>query len=300
MKEEKENGGLSGGSEGASTGSNRGSERGSKGDSGNKSIESGRDNKKVGSLREQTSRTSDSDSGQAGRDFGQHNTDNRGNSGGSGRSSDGSNGRDSGNNNNRDTRTASDSDGEKIVSEKPSIVKKPKDVKPSKSTAKTKDSSKKDSGDITDPETLSVILQSSFALIAGITNRKHWNIDEEEALTIAQPASTMIQKLTTAQKKKINSYTAPIVLGSAIASIVVPRLVLDLAMKGGNKNNVRNKSEISTVQQSINNQNNIESRNNEQQTNTQNVKAATTANDREIAGLFRNLDFGARPADIKI
>jgi mannitol-specific phosphotransferase system IIBC component len=147
---------------------------------------------------------------------------------------------------------------------------------------------------------LAVILQSGFALLAGITGRKHWNIDEQEAQTIATPAATMIQKLTTAQKKKINQLTAPIVLGSAVASVIIPRLMIDLSMKGAKNSNVRSQPKISTVQQETNRELSTESGNIPERTDSNISKTASTTNDREITDLFRNLDSSAGTGTVKI
>jgi hypothetical protein len=282
------NGGHSGGTGGNSGGSGRGNNRsdeGSKGtnNGGRKNIEA--TSGEVGQPSNTTMETGKSNKPTR--------SEVSGGSQGSSKRSSGNSGSNSGNGDNGNTRTASGGNDQEKLSQKSTLVK-PKDVKPSKAVGKSKTVSKKDSGDITDAETLAVILQSGFALLAGVTRRSHWNIDEEEALTIASPASTMIQKLTTAQKKKINQLTAPIVLGSAIASVVLPRLMIDLSMSKGVKTNARNQQQVSTVQQTAIPSNNSESGNSgETQRNANISKAANTTNDAEITDLFRSLDNGA-------
>lgn len=301
-KEVKTNGGVSGGTgEGSGRteegirGNSGGSKRGSEGNSGNKSTKSEGSNGQATSDGKQ-------DSGNSGLDGVQVRRDTRsvdGGSSGSSRGSEGSSGGHTGNTDNGNGSTASSENNEKIVSEKSTVLKKPKDIKPNKAAGKAKDG-KKDSGDITDPETLSVILQSGFALLAGVIRRKHWNIEEDEALTIATPASTMIQKLTAAQKKKINQLTAPIVLGSAIASVVLPRLMIDLAMSKGAKANGNNKREVSEIQYRTSDEAIKQPGVSELKTNTDIPTPASTSNDREITDLFSGLDNGTGSGNIKI
>lgn len=202
-------------------------------------------------------------------------------------------------NTNTDSRNSADSSGgnsetsrnlkeeSKNILERPTLVK-PKDVKPRKEVKKE---SKKDMGDITDPETLAVLIQSSFALLAGVTRRKHWEIEEEEAKTIANPASTMIQKLNAKQKQKINQLTAPILLGSAIASVVLPRVLIEMSMSRRVTNGQASQQKSSNGLQSTS-QNNatVEGISNDGRSDL--PKTASQTDNREIAELFGKLDNG--------
>jgi mannitol-specific phosphotransferase system IIBC component len=128
-------------------------------------------------------------------------------------------------------------------------------------------------------------------MLAGVTRRKHWEIQEDEAVSIAKPASNMIQKLTSKQKQKINQLAAPIMLVSAIASVVVPRLIIDMAMAKETNQNERVKKQVSQNLNGDAKQNVDESGNvGIVQTNSNDSTSVSTTVDSEIAGLFSRMD----------
>jgi hypothetical protein len=289
------NKGTSGGSAGESAGNNSGSDNGSGGKIDGRKNTSRRVGKETRPVTVNTMETGIT-SGQDGNKIESGN----GTSCGSSTSGGGSNGNRNGgnsegsNNDKTNVETVSkrlnsegsnnDKTNVETVSKRLSSIK-PKDIKPSKAAGKSKETSKKDSGDITDADTLATIIQSGFALIAGMTNRRHWNVTSQEALTIATPASSMIQKLTAAQKKKINQITAPLILGAAIASVVVPRVLEDMQYaKGGVK---VGQAKTNTIQSGSNNQINQDSG---YQTNSVHIPGNGVGSNAEITGLFSTMD----------
>jgi hypothetical protein len=290
-KEVVENGGLSGGT-GKSSGEGNG---GSKGNGERPSEKTGG---KSGQVNGDVGGSSSKDGGQGG-------TDNRGSNGqrggsnlGNTPSAGGSNRRNTGSNGTSNTGAAPSNTGNvgenKIVP--PSVTngletKAPKNVRPSRAASAKAGAAKKDTGDITDAETLSVLIQTGFGMLAGVTRRKHWEIQEDEAVSIAKPASNMIQKLTSKQKQKINQLAAPIMLVSAIASVVVPRLIIDMAMAKETNQNERVKKQVSQNLNGDAKQNVDESGNvGIVQTNSNDSTSVSTTVDSEIAGLFSRMD----------
>lgn len=164
------------------------------------------------------------------------------------------------------------------------LEKKPKLVKPSRAASKAKTSAPKKDGSITDSETLATIIETAFGMLAGVTRRSHWQIDAEEAKTIAIPASTMIAKLTVKQRNKINQLAAPIMLGTAIVSVCMPRIIIDISSSQRGKNNARTISQGNTgnVQQ-------IDSISGQEQTSVV-VQTPSTFVDPTISSLFGKLD----------
>lgn len=98
-------------------------------------------------------------------------------------------------------------------------------------------SKKKQTGKEITPENLyAAILQTGFGTIAMVTAKPHWNIAEDEAQSVAEPLSKMLDGMSNANKKKLEKMTNPIMLGAAVLGIVVPRIMVDMAqMKGAKK-----------------------------------------------------------------
>lgn len=79
---------------------------------------------------------------------------------------------------------------------------------------------------------IAIVLQSGFSMIANVTNRSYWNITEDEATSVSVPLTKMFDSLDKVQKKKFEKYINPVMLGSAIAGIVVPRVMRDMKEGG--------------------------------------------------------------------
>jgi len=129
-----------------------------------------------------------------------------------------------------------------------SNLKKPRDVKPNRKSA-APDKKKANSGQL-DQETIGALIQSGFSLIANATGHKIWEISEDEALSVAAPTEKLIDQLSAAQKKKIEKYSTPIMLASAVAGIVVPRVMFEMYNRrsGNGKTNKTNDSAIEVKQ----------------------------------------------------
>lgn len=81
-----------------------------------------------------------------------------------------------------------------------------------------------------DMDFIAIVLQSGFGMIAAVTARPHWEISEGEAKSVSDPLTKMFNALDKAKKKQLEKYINPIMLGSAVAGIVVPRLMVDMAI----------------------------------------------------------------------
>lgn len=219
--------------------------------------------------------------GKSDRENGKKNRTDIGTSSGSGGGSEGSDGRSIGS-----TEGSSDGNQKEIIPKKSTERLVPKNIDTKK--VKSKTAPKKDSGDITDSATLSILIQSGFSIVAGVTKREHWLISEEEGLAIAQPASTMIQKLTSAQRKKISQLAAPVMLGSALASVLLPRIMIDLAMTKGQKQNGI-KSSVGDVRPSTIGQAIEQQRNNGPVSVAANDAPVSTSVNEEVTELFGKL-----------
>lgn len=92
-----------------------------------------------------------------------------------------------------------------------------------------KATNKKKSNEL-DADMISALLTSGFGLIAKATARPHWEITEDEADSVAEPMEFLIDNMTAKQKKAIEKYSNPIMLASAVAGIVVPRIMIDMAL----------------------------------------------------------------------
>jgi len=76
---------------------------------------------------------------------------------------------------------------------------------------------------------IAIILQTGFSTIATVTARDHWAITQDEATSVSTPLAKMFDQLDKVQKKKLEKYINPVMLASAVAGIVIPRLMVDLA-----------------------------------------------------------------------
>lgn len=209
-----------------------------------------------------------------------------------------------GGNRSRRTTSGADSEGcstgeqkEKLL-ETPSNLK-PKDIKPNKKSGKQKEASKKNDS-ITDADTLSVLLQTGFALIAGITGRRHWNLTEDEAYIIANPASALLSKLTTAQKKKIDQLSAPVLLGSALASVIIPKALIDISMTKGMRTYAGNQSKVNSVPSRSVEADYGKSEVVQPTGNTATNAVNAPTNDKSVTQLFSSVSTGNSAGDIKL
>lgn len=164
---------------------------------------------------------------------------------------------------------------------------KPKDIKPKRKKAPSKKTNELDA------DVLSALIQSGFSLIAGISSRKHWEVSEEEANTIADPLEKILDNMTAKQKKAIEKYSAPIMLAGAVAGIVVPRVMVDIYLiknKKGVVPNVRSEKTIeSDIARDVTTNIKIGDTNRPGE-NSANVSGDSPVNDSVITGLFRASD----------
>ena len=154
-----------------------------------------------------------------------------------------------------------------------------------------KPTSKKAVGGGTDTDTLSALLMAGFSLIASVTSRPHWVITEDEAEKIASPMETIFADIPAKQKKIIEKYTAPMVLSAAVASVVIPRVMIDIETKKGSANRGANKRPLEPNGTSPI-ANPIERSDSERPNNSRAPQNDIPVIDSKIAGLFGTGDNG--------
>lgn len=115
----------------------------------------------------------------------------------------------------------------------------PKDVKP-----KRQSSAKGKTVEISTADLYGAFISGTFQTVAFASGKTHWIISDEEAASIAKPLDQVLSKLSSKQKKAIEKYTAPAMLGMALAGVVVPRIMYDLNESRRAKNNVGSKPKI--------------------------------------------------------
>jgi hypothetical protein len=188
-------------------------------------------------------------------------------------------------------RSVGDSSEEKSGTQRVSNLSPKKDIKPKKKALTQK--KKKE----VDADMIGGLLLSGFSLIAKTTGRKHWEITEDEAESVAEPMEYLLDNMTAKQKKAIEKYSNPIMLASAVAGIVVPRLMVDIAMmkvqstkaKGGAVN-VRSERTIETnIDGGIISNFGVGTVQDPRR-DTEASKVATPVNDPIVAGLFSKGD----------
>lgn len=117
--------------------------------------------------------------------------------------------------------------GAQEVGSQRSINLKPRgDVKPNRKKAANNKNKKNE----LDSDMIAALLTSGFGLIANASGRRHWEITEDEAESVAVPMGYLIENMTAKQKKMIEKYSNPVMLASAVAGIVVPRIMIDIAL----------------------------------------------------------------------
>lgn len=159
---------------------------------------------------------------------------------------------------------------------------KPKaDVKPKRAKAKTKGKST----DL-DADLLSGLLQSGFSLIAAVTKKPHWEITEDEADSVADPLEKVMDNLTAKQKKSLEKYSAPMMLAAAVAGIVIPRAMIDIAQIKKNKGGVPLVRNQTPIKSSPIESNRADKPTGESVGNPVLAPNYAPANDKVIAGLF--------------
>jgi hypothetical protein len=102
--------------------------------------------------------------------------------------------------------------------------KEPKAPKVSPTSTKTKGVRKGNKDDVNADE-LTAFIIGVFNLLGGIAGA-HWFVSEDEANQIAEPLTRILNKMNKKRKSKMNDYMAPMLLITALGSIVVPRLMI--------------------------------------------------------------------------
>lgn len=113
--------------------------------------------------------------------------------------------------------------------------KEPKNVKPKPTSTQVK-SGKKKNDDIDEGE-LTAFIIGIFNLFGGIMG-SHWYISKDEAEQISEPLTRILNKQNKKLKSKTNDMMAPMLLITAIGSIVVPRMAIQV-MEWKEKKNER-------------------------------------------------------------
>jgi hypothetical protein len=127
----------------------------------------------------------------------------------------------------------------------------------------------------------------TFGFIATLSGHKHWNLDKDEADRVADPLSNVLDNLPSKTKNKLNKFSAPILLGSALGSVVVPRLLIEVASfnKGGVR--VVNQPKNGSVNTGVSGQGTTEPR--IQQGTSETVATVDTTVDPAISQLLDNV-----------
>lgn len=119
-----------------------------------------------------------------------------------------------------------------VVVDEPSIpsVLKPKEQgspRPTKSTPTSQSARSKakgKAGDIDDSE-MSMFIEGVFSLLGSMLG-PHWFITKDDAEQISVPLVKMLNKQNKKRKDKVNDMMLPMLLMTAIASIVIPRILI--------------------------------------------------------------------------
>lgn len=148
----------------------------------------------------------------------------RGNSGNDRGSDGGSAGGSNGGYNGSDIGSAANQE-KKIVADIKSKAA-PKKIKPS--AAKQPD--KKKAASVLDPDTIASLIVSVSNTYAQATKKAFWEIAEDEAKTIAEPAAVVLSSIPKNQIDRVNKFMAPLSLIIAAATVIGPRMAIDMQM----------------------------------------------------------------------
>lgn len=107
---------------------------------------------------------------------------------------------------------------------KPKSQGSPREVKAKPTSQTAKSRSKAKAGDIDDSE-MTMFLEGVFALLGSVMGG-HWFISSDEAEQISVPLVKMLNKQNKKRKDKVNDMMLPMLLITAIGSIIVPRLII--------------------------------------------------------------------------
>jgi hypothetical protein len=181
----------------------------------------------------------------------------------------------------------------------------PKIIKPSNKT-KSKGSKEK-KADLTDSETLTTLITSLSTNYAKISRKPYWVIEQEEAQTIADPASIVLQSIPKKQIEKVNKLLAPISLIIAVGSVLVPRVMMDISLaqqakRGASQNGQRpiTQDQNSAIRGGGINPNIKQPGSSQSETVTRNSETNSVNVSPEIAGLFESSNTGDGSGDITI
>jgi len=99
--------------------------------------------------------------------------------------------------------------------------------KPTKTRATSASNARTKAGDIV-PTEMTMFLEGIFSLLGGILG-SHWMITTEEATQISEPLVKILNKQNKKRKDKVNDMMLPMLLVTAIGSIIVPRLMIQIS-----------------------------------------------------------------------
>jgi hypothetical protein len=116
-------------------------------------------------------------------------------------------------------------------------------VKPT--STKTKGTRRAGKDDI-NTDDLTAFLIAIFNLLGGLLG-SHWFIQEYEAEQISEPLTRILNKMNKKRKTKVNELTAPLLLFTAISTIVIPRLTITV-MEWKEKANERKRNQSKRTQ----------------------------------------------------
>lgn len=119
----------------------------------------------------------------------------------------------------------------------------PKEPKVNPTSTKTKGVRKGNKDDVNTDE-LTAFIIGVFNLAGGLAG-SHWFVTEDEANQIAEPLTRILNKMNKKKKSKVNDYMAPMLLITAIGSILVPRLMIT-TMEWREKANERKRNKLRT------------------------------------------------------
>jgi hypothetical protein len=119
----------------------------------------------------------------------------------------------------------------------------PKEPKVNPTSTKTKGVRKGNKDDVNTDE-LTAFIIGVFNLAGGLAG-SHWFVTEDEANQIAEPLTRIMNKMNKKKKSKVNDYMAPMLLITAIGSILVPRLMIT-TMEWREKANERKRNKLRT------------------------------------------------------
>jgi hypothetical protein len=117
----------------------------------------------------------------------------------------------------------------------------PKEPKVTPTSTKTKGVRKGNKDDVNTDE-LTAFIIGIFNLAGGLAG-SHWFVTEDEANQIAEPLTRILNKMNKKRKSKVNDYMAPMLLITAIGSILVPRLMIT-TMEWREKANERKRNKL--------------------------------------------------------